>query len=229
MSKPKTVPTVDYIKKKIETKLAEKLRQRNATGKEGIQDQIFVLPGHNLVVNIPKPQPKKEPEESLVGDTNETSEEPKTPEAQKCDTTRQNATRPLPPKQVRALEALATGYTVSDAAKDAGVHRSTVHTWLKNNPEFVQQLALYEEEVMHEIRARSLDLVSLGLQTLEEILSSDCRTQTKIAALKTINIGALVKLSFGKTREIKPPSESSIPKSKSTVIPNVTEDAEDED
>jgi hypothetical protein len=157
---------------------------------------------------------------------NENSEGPQVPPSQECDTMEQNKTRPLPPNQVRALESLATGYTVSQAAEDAGVHRSTVHRWLKSNPDFIQQLVDYEEEVMHEIRARTMDLVSSGLQTLEDILSSNCRTLTKIAALKTINIGDLMILSFAKTRKIKRPSDFGEADSGERVIPDDIENTD---
>ena len=162
-------------------------------------------------------------------DANEDSDGSQTPEAQECDTKRQNETRPLRLNQVRVLELLANGSTVSDAGKDALVHRSTIHRWLKDDPDFVNQLALYEEEIKHEIRARTLSLVCSGLATLEEIFDFEENYKFKLAALKAINIGALMKLTFGKTREIKPTSRSGKDDSGKNVIPDVTEGTEDED
>jgi len=206
LSKPKNVPVVDYATK-FKTKLAEKRMQQNlknrnalATGKEAMRDPIFVLPGHDLVVtedpDSPRPQPKNEPEESLVGDTNETSGEPKILEAQECDTTRQNATRPLPPKHTLALEALTNGSTVTKAAEAAGVNRSTVHRWLKEFPEFREKLAISQEEIRRENKFRSHRIFAMGLDALERALKSDNLMMTKIAAMKVINMGALMKIAF---------------------------------
>ena len=42
----------------------------------------------------------------------------------------------LSPKKIRALEALLTASSVTDAAKMAGVDRTTLHRWLSDDSQF---------------------------------------------------------------------------------------------
>ena len=42
----------------------------------------------------------------------------------------------LSPVQAQVIEALAQGQTVSAAAEKAGVHRTTIHHWIRNEPQF---------------------------------------------------------------------------------------------
>jgi DNA-binding NarL/FixJ family response regulator len=42
----------------------------------------------------------------------------------------------LTPKQIQVIEALASGACVSEAAKRAGVDRSTVYLWRRDDPDF---------------------------------------------------------------------------------------------
>ena len=42
----------------------------------------------------------------------------------------------LSPAQTQVIVALAQGRTVSDAARDAGIHRSTIYNWFRHQPTF---------------------------------------------------------------------------------------------
>ena len=85
----------------------------------------------------------------------EAAEDPEGSQAtddQERDELHQNATiPPVPPKQVQALELLAVGCSVTQVAESLEVHRSTIHRWL-NTPEFIQELEVYEQEIILEIR-----------------------------------------------------------------------------
>jgi len=42
----------------------------------------------------------------------------------------------LSPAQAQVIKSLARGQTVTAAAEDAGVHRTTVHHWIRTEPAF---------------------------------------------------------------------------------------------
>ena len=50
------------------------------------------------------------------------------------DAIRQNST--LSPAQAQVIAALAAGESITEAARAAGVHRSTIHNWLKEGRQF---------------------------------------------------------------------------------------------
>ncbi len=44
----------------------------------------------------------------------------------------------LTPIQVQVLNSLVTGRSISAAAREAGVHRTTVHLWTRTLPDFAR-------------------------------------------------------------------------------------------
>ena len=64
----------------------------------------------------------------------------------------------LSPPQRRAIEKLTAGDTVIDAAKAAGVTRSTLHRWLKDNPHFAAAYNAWQEESIAIARGRLVAL-----------------------------------------------------------------------
>ena len=44
----------------------------------------------------------------------------------------------LTPIQVQVLQSLVAGLSVTAAAKEAGIHRTTVHLWTRTLPDFVR-------------------------------------------------------------------------------------------
>ena len=61
--------------------------------------------------------------------------------------TQQNSTNStLSPKQIEVIEALASGASISEAAKRAGVDRSTVYLWRRDDSDFEPQLTLTRRE-----------------------------------------------------------------------------------
>ncbi len=67
------------------------------------------------------------------------------------------------PAQMGAIEALARGATVTNAAAAAGVDRTTVHRWLRDGPEFIAELNRTRLEmadgIRGELRALAADAV----------------------------------------------------------------------
>ncbi len=76
----------------------------------------------------------------------------------------------LLPAQAKVVLALAQGATISKAAYNAGVHRSTVHDWLKNNPRVAAALRQARQDYVVTLRDELRDLSALALSTLRSLL-----------------------------------------------------------
>jgi len=61
--------------------------------------------------------------------------------------------RPLSKSQISVLEALLTGSTVTHAASEAGVARTTVHRWLRNDWVFKAELNRERREIRDAIES----------------------------------------------------------------------------
>jgi len=68
-------------------------------------------------------------------------------------------TAALTPKQRIALDSLALGVSVPEAAKDADVHRTTVNRWLLRDAEFIAALNAVQAEI---VAATHMQMLSLG-------------------------------------------------------------------
>jgi len=85
---------------------------------------------------------------------------------------RQNSTNStLTPKQMEVIEALAGGATVTDAAKRAGVDRTTFYFWMNNDRDFEAQLALARREFADTVRARQRELMDDALKVVRETMT----------------------------------------------------------
>lgn len=79
-------------------------------------------------------------------------------------------------KQEEALNALAAGEAVTQAAADAGVHRSTVHRW-QSNPDFVACLISRRTGFRSEAEARFYQLRKKAIDVIDHSLDEgDART-----------------------------------------------------
>jgi hypothetical protein len=72
--------------------------------------------------------------------------------------------------QLEAIAALATGQTILAAAGQTGVHRATVHNWLKL-PAFSAALDQACQDHAAEISARLSQVASLAIDTIRQILT----------------------------------------------------------
>jgi transposase-like protein len=87
----------------------------------------------------------------------------------------QNATdpaegRPLSPQQIRIIERLLAGETVTGAAREVGVSRETIHRWLRANWTFQATLNRGQREIQNALQARVLTLASRALDTVSQAL-----------------------------------------------------------
>ena len=70
------------------------------------------------------------------------------------NTNRQKSTvSTLSPQQLAVIEAWASGASKAAAARSAGVDRTTIYLWLRDNPEFRAQFELARLEQTDAIRA----------------------------------------------------------------------------
>ncbi len=87
------------------------------------------------------------------------------------DTFRQNPTlSAFSSAQTKVILSLAQGVTISKAAQSAGIHRSTVHDWLKNDQQFAAALRQARKEYVLTLRDELQELTAMALSTLRSLL-----------------------------------------------------------
>lgn len=72
--------------------------------------------------------------------------------------------------QRRAIEAMLPGKSLTDAAKAAGVNRSTLWRWLNKDAEFQSALNSYKREAFDQLSMRTTALASLAISAVESAL-----------------------------------------------------------
>lgn len=81
--------------------------------------------------------------------------------------------RPLSKGQLSVLQALLTGSTVTDAAVAAGVSRTTVHRWLKDDWVFQAALNRERREIRDAIRSQLLRAAESGVIVVSRAIEGD--------------------------------------------------------
>ncbi len=79
----------------------------------------------------------------------------------------------LTPVQTVVLHALAAGATVTAAAREGGVHRSTVHLWTRQHPAFARALLASRQDRAETLLDELAALSQLALDTFRHILSDE--------------------------------------------------------
>lgn len=83
----------------------------------------------------------------------------------------QHAGFDLRPAQAKAIAALATGSSVVDAAREAGVDRTTVHRWLREDYDFQAAWNRLQAELEAEARVRVDRIAFSALDSLEQAVT----------------------------------------------------------
>jgi transposase-like protein len=78
----------------------------------------------------------------------------------------------LSPVQVQVVEALAEGSTISGAARQAGIHRTTIHHWIRTNADFKVAAEDAQSEYVAALTDAMRELASSALKTLHRLLES---------------------------------------------------------
>jgi hypothetical protein len=96
------------------------------------------------------------------------------------------------PAQALALEALLSGKSVVDAAAAAGVDRTTVHRWLRDNAAFVSEYQTNRAELVGHIRRELATLGQDAVKAFRECLAMEhpnyaaVRLRAALAVLKML-------------------------------------------
>jgi len=87
----------------------------------------------------------------------------------------------LTAQQARVLERLLAGDTVTAAAKAGKVDRSTVHRWLREDPDFQAAYNQRRRELQEAYGARMLSLADHAIASVEHaITNGDVRASMKL-------------------------------------------------
>ncbi|MBS1828182.1 MAG: SEC-C domain-containing protein [Acidobacteria bacterium] len=97
----------------------------------------------------------------------------------------------LTPKQLDVIQALTTGLSVTAAADAAGIHRTTVHYWSRNIPEFRDTVAAVKQahadltrDEMNSLAAPSIAILRKVIE--DETASPALRVRTALAIIKFV-------------------------------------------
>jgi hypothetical protein len=77
----------------------------------------------------------------------------------------------LSPAQAQVIAALAQGRSVTAAALEAGIHRTTVHHWFRHEPAFKLAVQHATAEYAATLNDGMRDLAVLALETLRNLLA----------------------------------------------------------
>ena len=91
--------------------------------------------------------------------------------------------------QQQVVNALAQGSTITAAAEATGIHRTTVHNWIKDQPDFAKAVLDARAEVIHTLRDQLKHLSFRSLATLQSLLDDPntphaVRLKTALAILE---------------------------------------------
>jgi hypothetical protein len=103
-----------------------------------------------------------------------------------CDT---NSNKNLSPVQAQVIAALAQGRTATDAARDAGIHRTTIHHWFRTDPLFKSSFQEAQREYVETLQDGMRDLAARAVETLRNLLDDpktppSVRLRTALAILQ---------------------------------------------
>src|SRR5579862_4176446 len=76
----------------------------------------------------------------------------------------------LPPVQAQVVAALAQGQTITAAALEAKIHRTTIHHWMRTEPDFQAAVETAQREYAAELRDEMRALSARALATLRSLL-----------------------------------------------------------
>lgn len=78
---------------------------------------------------------------------------------------------PLTPLQMQVVQSLASGSSVSAAAEQAGLHRSTIYLWTRSIPGFNEILSSLRQQRASRMIDEIGDLADLAIDTFRHILT----------------------------------------------------------
>jgi SEC-C motif/Homeodomain-like domain len=115
----------------------------------------------------------------------------------------------LTPVQAQVIHALAQGTTVTAAATAAGIHRSTIHDWLRTQPEFDQAVRAARDEYRLTLRDNLCELSRASLATLRALIEDP---QTPAAVRGKLALAVLCQLQLS-------PDDASLAEAPASPLP----------
>ena len=79
----------------------------------------------------------------------------------------------LTPIQVQVLESLVEGLSITAAAKEASIHRTTVHLWTRTLPDFARAYLTLRQNRADRLVDELGDLADLAINTFRQLLSDE--------------------------------------------------------
>lgn len=92
----------------------------------------------------------------------------------------------LKPIQLTAASLLAAGETITNTAEKSGVTRQAVHTWLRDNNEFLAYLNALKSENVTAARTAIQAAACQAVTTMSEIMKNSTNDAARLAAAKEI-------------------------------------------
>jgi hypothetical protein len=93
----------------------------------------------------------------------------------------------LPPQQIQALAGLLAGQTVTASAEAAGVDRTTVHRWLREDFGFQAALNRGRREIRDAVEARLLHAAEGAAEAVSDAIQTG-DTRTALAVLRGLGL-----------------------------------------
>ena len=95
----------------------------------------------------------------------------------------------LSPVQAQVIASLAQGRTITDAARDADLHRTTIHHWFRTEPIFKTAFEAAQREYVETLQDGMRDLAARAVETLRNLLDDPntppaVRLRTALAILQ---------------------------------------------
>jgi len=75
--------------------------------------------------------------------------------------------------QQQVLQTLVVGNSITAAAREAGIHRTTVHLWTRQHPHFARALLATRQEKADRLLDELTDLADLAINTFRHLLSDE--------------------------------------------------------
>jgi len=95
--------------------------------------------------------------------------------------TKELAVRELGADQQAALESLLVGKSITETARSAGISRTTLYDWLKNNPAFRAAYNQWHDQLRESCQSRLLNLTDKATDAVEKALEAgDARTAMQL-------------------------------------------------
>ena len=82
------------------------------------------------------------------------------------------ATASLSPVQAQVAAILAQGHSITAAARQAGIHRSTIYQWLQHSLDFKTTVEDAQQEYLATLTDEMRDLSASALRTLHGVLDN---------------------------------------------------------